>query len=171
MEAADSNTRYSVRVLDVYNAQSKFKYVSGGDGYALSSGSCSAIDGIGPGASLEVQATGQASGRNDTCYFVTAELTSAPPELTLSGPSADGNALLQVRGSSAFMYALENVSIAAGCSGSLVLEFFAGGGAGGIYAQPVQGNLPTALLYRLFLPTDGSCKPCDDNFVIQLAKE
>jgi|GEM_PF-2323331 hypothetical protein len=169
-EAADPHARYDVTVLDFYNAQGKFKYGVAGGSYPLSSGTCSSWDGLGPGASLQLQAAGQQSNSDGTCYEVTADLTSAPPGLTLLGPSTDGNALNQIRSTDAAMYALEDVA-AGQCAGVLVLGFSDGLNPGGIYAQPVAGDFPPAILYTLFLPSSGTCPCCLDNFAIQLTKE
>jgi hypothetical protein len=90
--------------------------------------------------------------------------------LTLAGPSTDGNAINQIRGTGAFMYAAESVT-AGQCEGALMFGLFDSGGPGGIYTQPLAGNLPPAVLYTLFLPSGGTCQACDDNFAIQLTKE
>ena len=170
MEAADPNAKYKVTVSDVYNAQrNPFSNYPGGFD-AQSSGTCSGMDGIGAGASLELQATGQTDSHNGVCYLVTADLVSAPLQLTLLGQSPNGTARDQISRSGAFMYLLEDAT-AGGCAGVWTLGFFDGGNSGGIYAKPVAGGPPPAILYRLFLPSGGSCPACDDNFAVQLATE
>jgi hypothetical protein len=67
------------------------------------------------------------------------------------------------------MYVAEAVTIG-GCGGALGLGIRAGA-PGELFAPPTTGQLPPALLYRLFVPSSGSCPPCDDNFVIQFTKE
>ncbi len=168
--AADPHARYNVTVLDFCRAQGQFKCAGVGGSSPRSTGTCSSWDGMGIGALLEIQASGQSSRSDGTCYDVTAEVTSAPSQLTLAGPSTDGNAINQIRGTGAFMYAAESVT-AGQCEGALMFGLFDSGGPGGIYTQPLAGNLPPAVLYTLFLPSGGTCQACDDNFAIQLTKE
>jgi hypothetical protein len=175
-EAADPSARYAVDLVDLYNAQSRFKYFPAeGDSYVASGGSCAGIDGVAPGASLQLQATGETDDRSKSCRVVTANLTAAPAALTLSGSSSNAAAMQDVLGRAGFMYALEDV-VVAGCSGTLVLKLFHSLGAGDLYAAPVDGQPPTVILYRLFLPAPMStpasagCSPCDDNFVVKVSK-
>jgi hypothetical protein len=170
MESADPDAKYNVTVSDIYNAQRNgaINYPGGLD--VDSTGTCAGIDGIASGASIELRATGEADNHVGTCYLVSAQLVSAPPQLTLLGPSSNGPARTQITGSGAFMYSLEDVTVG-GCTGVWVLGFFDGGNSGGIFAKAVAGGPPPAILYRLFLPSSGSCSICDDNFVVQLTKE
>lgn len=42
----------------------------------------------------------------------------------------------------------------------------------GVFNPPISGEYPPALMYRIFIPvSNSSCQTCEDNFVIQLAKE
>lgn len=165
----DPTAKYQVAVLDVYNAQSQYYYDWMPPTYP-DSGTCSGIDGLVPGASLNVQATGRVSNPDGTCYEVTAQVLSGPSELGLVGWSSDEVAGDEVRGTSAFMYSVESVT-AGGCAGSWALGYYNGGGPGGIFAAPVAGKLPPAIVWRLFLPSTPSCQPCEDDFAIQLTKE
>jgi hypothetical protein len=172
LEAADPYGRYDVSVVDLYNSQSRFHYVTGqGWSYYMSQGSCGAFDGVMPGASLQLQGTGEVANTSQTCKFVTAKLSSAPAAVTLLGPSSDAGANLVARGSDNFLHAIEDVTVGT-CSGVAVVELFAGGAPGGVYSAPIEGAFPPAILYRLFLPStvSSSCSPCDDNLVIQLSK-
>lgn len=167
-DAADPHSSYTVALIDVYDSSSKF-VVSAGGGSIPSGGSCQGIDGLSPGVALGFQANGEVSVPNDTCLMVTADLTAAPAQIGVGMPSSDTNAAHLARGSNSFMYAVEDVTIG-GCSGPMIFELYSQGGPGGIFGIPMVGQLPPALLYRLFLPTDPACSFCADNFVIQLSR-
>jgi len=139
LEAADPHARYDVRVVDLYNSQSRFRYVTGqGTSYYMSSGSCAAFDGVMPGASLQLQGTGEIPNGSKSCQFVTAELTSAPAAVMRLGPSTDASANLVARGSTNFLYATEDVTVGA-CSGVMVVSLFTGGDPGGCTRCPSRG--------------------------------
>ncbi|HEX7501770.1 MAG TPA: hypothetical protein VF524_15945 [Polyangia bacterium] len=168
--AVDPHASYAAAILDVYDAQSKFKFAQVSGVAVAYTDRCQSLDGMGPGKSIQVQASGQVSSPNEVCYLVSAQLVSAPAQLSRSGPSSDPYALLQAKNGNSFMYAVENATLG-DCAGALVLGFYGGGNPGGIFAPPAEGGFPPALLYTLFLPSNGSCQPCDDLFVIQLTKE
>lgn len=168
-ENIDQHGRYQIDAVDVYNQQSKFIFNGARAAYYMSTGACSGVDGIDTGALLELQATGSVSDGTKDCQYVTANVTSAPQQITLQGPSSDPYATADARYGDTFMYAVENVAVA-GCTGVMVLNLFGGGAEGGLFSTPVEGDFPPAILYRLFLPSTGVCQPCDDNFVIQLTK-
>jgi hypothetical protein len=170
MEVVDPGARYSAKVFDVYDSNSKFRQFQGTDAGTMYDTRCSSLDGIVVGSTLQLQATGQVSNRNDVCYLVTAQITSAPAELSLTGSSSDSNARNQVSGRDSFMYAMETATLD-GCAGVFVVELFNGGNPAGIYATPVEGDFPPALLYDMFLPSTSTCQPCDDLFVTQLTKQ
>jgi hypothetical protein len=40
-----------------------------------------------------------------------------------------------------------------------------------MFSVPVDGDYPPAVIYRLFVPSTGSCQACDDNFAASVAKD
>ena len=78
--------------------------------------------------------------------------TDAPPGLALGGG----------------VFATADVSFDA-CRG-LTLEIF-GASANGAFSTPVPGDYPPVGVYRLFVPSEGTCSICDDNFACQLTRE
>jgi len=169
----DPSGRYKVSVIDLYDTRSTFTY----DGsLVMSNGldtpSCSQVDGIGPGATLELQAVGTVQNRNQNCELIAAKLVSAPSQIV---PVDGAGPFLELArnevAETSIMYAAEAAAIA-GCSGGFGLSIRPGGGGlGGLFATPVTGRLPPALLYRVFQPSSDTCQACADNFVIQIAKE
>jgi hypothetical protein len=80
------------------------------------------------------------------------------------------NAVAAARNGDAPMYAVDDVSVGA-CTGAMALVVLPGNAAGGIFATPVSGQPPPAVLFRYFFPTSGGCAECNDDFVIQLMKD
>jgi len=168
-----SGGRYKVSVVDLYDTQSTFTY----DGsLVMSNGrataSCSQVDGIGPGATLELQAVGTVQNSTQNCELIAANLVSAPSQIAPVDGAGQFLALARAQvAQTSVMYAAESAAIA-GCIGGFALSIRPGGGGlGGLFATPVTGRLPPALLYRIFLPSSDTCQACADNFVIQIAKE
>jgi hypothetical protein len=169
----DSSGRYKIGVMDLYNEQSAFTYngslvVSAG---GASRGTCAQMDGIGPGVSLELQAVGTVEDSTQTCKLIAANLLSAPSQIVQSDPFAQADqsyARNQIQ-QYALMYAAIGVTVS-GCAGGLGLAILPGGPSGA-FAPAVPGELPPALLYRIFTPSSGTCLACGDNFAIQIAKE
>jgi len=168
-DAAGSDASYTVDVVAPYVEGGAYTFVPNGGSYSATTQSCSSTDGVVAGASLQFKGTGTMSDQAKTCDMVTAQALSLPAAIAANGPSTNADALRQIRGSSAFMYALEDATVGA-CSGTIVFGFFSGGGPGGILGTPMPGKFPPTILCRLFLPLTDGCQPCDDNFVVQLKK-
>jgi hypothetical protein len=168
----DSHGRYRATVVALYEEQGAFTYQQSlVQSSGFSKGSCGALDGIGPGATLEFKATGTVDNKNALCKLITAEVVSRPPEIVPGDSSSQADeefARRQVSESSS-MFAGEAVTIG-DCEGAFGVSIRPGA-PGELFATPTPGQLPPALLYRLFVPTSGGCTPCDDTFVIQFTKE
>ncbi len=168
----DPNGRYRASLVETYDMQGHFTYdhslaVNAG----LATGSCAGFDGIAAPTVLELQGKGTVDNSNRNCKLITADLVAAPSEIVPGSDSAQSDAReaqLQVADIS-LMYVAEAATIG-GCGGALGIGIRPGA-AGQLFATPMTGTLPPALLYRLFVPSIGSCQPCEDSFVIQLTKE
>ena len=172
----DPHGRYRATIVETYNAQSSFTYdpkLNMGSGGAVS---CAGVDGLAAQATLELQASGTVEDPTKTCQLITADLTSAPPEIMPGDGSAQSEvavAAAQVRGG--LIYAAQQATIT-GCSGGYALDVYYGGNApplSNVFDTPVPGQLPPALLHRIFVPvaTSTCATNCEDNFVIQFSKE
>jgi hypothetical protein len=160
---------YQVDLIDVYDAKSRFYFRSGVSGsYYGSMGSCVGVDGLAPNLSLRFEAKGETSNPNHNCNYVVADLSNPPAGLTIVGPGTDPIGLSQSNGNEG-LFVLADVTTAQ-CAGTLLLKLTDGGATGGVYSTPVDGMYPAALLYRLFLPSRGPCKPCQDTFSAQVTK-
>ena len=80
-----------------------------------------------------------------------AELTAASSGVDLLGRSSDMVASLRARLNNAFFHGAEAVQ-ADGCEGVLAFAV----APAGPFSVPVPGQVPPAVLYRLFLPNDTS---------------
>ena len=121
------------------------------------------MDGIQDGTSIELQATGESDDLRRGCRYIVADVVSVPLPTVLTGPSSNP---IRENGNE-FLYAVESVSVG-DCPGTMLIEVF---GGTDIYAAPVEGQSPQVVLYRGFFPGGvGTCKTCDDNFVVQLSK-
>jgi hypothetical protein len=160
----------TVSAIDVYGPGGRFASRPGdGASNPKAQMSCAGIDGIAAGTSLGLTIKGQASDRNHTCNLVVADLTAPPTGLSVTGPSTNPTAMAMATGTEG-LYVLAEVKTAT-CGGTLLLELFEGGGAGGLLSQPKDGDYPPAIIYRLFLPSSGTCQPCQDNFSASVSKQ
>ena len=143
-----NGARYDVGIVDLFTAPP----LSGeAVSYYASTGSCAGLDGIVPGSSLSFLTVGAVDNFNDTCRSVWAELLTGPAQLTPLPASSDPLAGQSGVGGTWFMEAFAEVTTA-DCSATETFAF-----------------LDNGLLYRLLLPSGGSCPICDDNFTIHLA--
>lgn len=171
----DPNGRYELTMLEVYDAQSSFKFESvvSGRGWSsgLSMGRCGGMDGLSPTTTVALQATGTVDNDTQNCKLITANLVSTTGAFTPLRHSTDPGVLAHVRrAGDPPLYGAEDVT-AGGCSGSLAFALMGGGASGGILSAPTPGQLPPAIFYAIFLPTSGDCLPCDDNFAVQVARK
>jgi hypothetical protein len=125
----DPRGRYKVSVVDLYDTQSTFTYDGSlvmSNGFAMAS--CARVDGIGPGATLELQAVGTVQNSNQNCELIAANLVSAPSQI--AAVDVAGQFLTLARNQVAqtsVMYAAESATIA-GCNGGFALSIRPGGG-------------------------------------------
>jgi hypothetical protein len=167
--ALSPNATYSVHLIDDYTSASRFRYsVVNGDSYP-GAGRCQAIDGFQVGAAFTLHGNGEESARNNICEYVTADLEGAPTGVTVVGPGTDALALNRTAGTEG-LYAVADVKTS-DCAASILLKLYGGGAAGGMFSTPVDGDYPPAVIYRLFVPSSGSCQVCDDNFAASVAKD
>jgi hypothetical protein len=165
----DPHGSYRATVVAAYEEQGSFTYQK--SLIQASYASCGALDGIGPGTELEFRATGRVDDKNKICQLIKSDLVSAPAAVVPADSSSQADAIVaqqQVSELSA-MFAGEAVTIG-DCGGGFGVSIRPGA-PGQLFATPTAGQLPPALLYRVFIPTSGGCTPCDDNFVIQFTKE
>ena len=171
----DPHGRYAATIIETYNAQSSFTYdpkLNMGSGGAVS---CAGIDGLAAQATVELQGSGTVEDSTRTCQLITADLTSAPPEIMPGDGSAQREATVAAdQLSDGLIYAAQQATIA-GCSGGYGLDVYYGGKAlplSNVFDTPVPGDLPPALLHRIFVPlaTSVCATNCEDNFVIQFSK-
>jgi hypothetical protein len=142
-----NGARYDVGIVDIFMAPP----LSGeAVSYYGSTGSCAGLDGIVPGSSLSFQTVGAVYNFNDTCRSVWAELLTGPDQLTPLPAWSDPLAGKSGIGGTWFMEAFAEVTTT-DCSATVVFAF-----------------LDNGHLYRLLLPSGGSCPICDDNFTIRL---
>jgi len=142
-----NGARYDVGVVDIFTAPP----LSGeAVSYYASTGSCAGLDGIVPGSSLSFQTVGAVDNFNDTCRSVWAELLTGPDQLTPLPATADPLAAKSGIGGSWFMEAFAEFTTT-DCSATVTFAF-----------------LDNGHLYRLLVPSGGSCPICDDNFTIRL---
>jgi len=154
-------------VIELYAPQSTFTYeptLIRASGLAM--GTCTEALRPAVGDTIDLQATGTVPEPAKTCLLVAGEVKAAPSAVSLGMPASDANA---VRNGAPLLYAAENVTIG-GCSGVLELAFSTVGSGADALATPAPGSPPPVVLYWLFLPTSGSCQPCDANYVVQLQK-
>jgi hypothetical protein len=167
----DQMGRYQADVLERYDAQSQFTYdvtIIRRPGWP--SEPCSGADGIGPGASLVLQATGEMNRRRGFCDSVTADLTATPPEMTVVGPASNQWVRTEFAVALSGMFSTADVAFG-GCTGSMGLGVY--DGTEDVFAEPEPGSVPPAVLLRVFAPTeqaDAACPACYDNFVIRFTK-
>jgi hypothetical protein len=172
----DPNGRYAATIIEIYNAQSSFTYdpkLNKGSGGAVS---CAGIDGLAAQAMVEFQGTGTVDDLSRTCQLIAADLTSRPSEIMPGDGSAQREAMFAANQvDDGLIHASQQVTIA-GCPGGYGLEVYYGGTAlpfSHVFDTPVPGDLPPALLHRIFVPvaTSTCATNCEDNFVIQFSKE
>lgn len=160
---------YTIHLIDAYTAGGPFQYsIALGDSDPESSGSCQGIDGLQPNASFTLRGNGEASERHDLCEYVTAAFGTTPNALTIVRPTTNMQAIHQAMGTDD-LYAIADVKVGT-CSGTIVVELFSTAATGGIFSTPVDGALPPAVVYRLFLPSTGPCQACDDNFAASVTR-
>lgn len=167
------NGRYKASVVELYNAQSTFTYdPTIGTGMP----SCAQIDGLGPGIPLEMQGIGTVDDHSGTCELIAADLVSLPPQIMPGDGSAvreETYAAAQVS-ADGLIHASQQVTIA-GCAGGYAVNVYAGSSTpplSSVFDTPVPGQLPPAILFRIFVPVANStCQLCEDNFVIQFVKD
>ena len=168
----DPSGRYVATIVEPYTAQSSFTYdskIAAGTGAP----SCGSIDGLESGATVEFQGTGTVDDRTQTCKLIVAKLVSVPAEIMPGDGSAQAEetfAAAQVS-DNGLIRASEEVTLS-GCSGGYAVEVLAGGQLSALFDTPTPGQLPPAVLFRLFQPVStSSCQQCEDSFVIQFSKE
>jgi hypothetical protein len=160
---ADSSSRYRADILDRYDEQSRYKFSGMSVADPSSTGTCAGMDGIQDGAAIELQATSESIDHVRGCRYIVADVVGVPQPTVLNGPSSN---TIRENGNE-FMYAVEEVTVGS-CTGTLLIEVF---GGTDIYASPVEGQSPHVILYRAFFPGGvGTCKTCDDNFVVQFSR-
>jgi len=164
----NSGGHYRADILDRYDAQSRFAFEAN-NGLHISQIdsrlSCAGLDGIQPGGAVELQGVGESTDHARACSLVAANLVHAPEPTIIVAPAATSVG----HGAPVFMYAVEDVSIGS-CAGVLDIEML---GSGDVFAVPVEGQFPKAVLYRAFFPAPSapvSCGSCEDNFVVQFTK-
>jgi hypothetical protein len=167
----DEMGRYRADLLERYDQQSQYTYdvaiIRRPD---WPSEPCSGADGIVPGASLVLEATGEMNRRRGFCDSVTADLRETPPELYVVGPASNPWVTTEFAVALSGLFSTADVAFG-GCTGSLGLGVY--DGTENVYAEPVPGSLPPAVLLRVFAPTDQAgldCPACYDNFVIRFSK-
>jgi hypothetical protein len=167
-EQFDVGERYGVNLIELQSATSMFKSNPGitTAAYYESSGSCSGQDGLVAGSRLIVQGNGKFLHSSRSCNIVRATIEAVPPPSTIERARTDTPAGLGPGGG---IFATADVSFG-GCRGEMVLEIF-GASADGAFSMPVPGEYPPVGVYRLFLPSEGTCSICDDNFAGQLTRE
>jgi hypothetical protein len=164
----DPGATYRVTIIERYDPASHFTFDSALTRMnPVSSGPC-AGDGIVAGATFELRGAGRVDNASKSCAFVKAEPASLPPEIADLAPST-GTDVPLAQGSDSLIFT-DNQATIGGCTGQLVFNLFAGGGPGGMFGAPMEGQRPPVVLYRLFSPETGTCQVCDDNFVAQLVK-
>jgi hypothetical protein len=167
----DQTSRYQVDVVERYDMQSHFEYdVERIRRPTWPTEPCSGADGIGPGASLVLQATDELNRRRGFCDSVTADLTATPPEMTVVGPASSPAVRTEFMVALSGMFSTADVAFGA-CTGTLGLGVY--DGTEDVFAEPVPGSVPPAVLLRVFAPTDladTACAACYDNFVIRFSK-
>jgi hypothetical protein len=172
--------RYRAFVVERYDEASRFTFDSS---HAFSNGanpvSCAGLDGLGAGSSIAVEINGTVENDVQNCRIVTADLL-APPEVK----AVDGSAAV-LEATAAAAATFEAVVVrgsmevtVGGCHGGYAVAIYDGKASIGgvatreIFAAPVEGEFPPALLYRMFAaPPGSSCTSCQDTFVVQLARE
>jgi hypothetical protein len=169
----DPHGRFRADILDVYDEQSMFTFrreLASSRGSA-EGGRCPAgSDGIVRGTALQFEGTGSVVNDQDNCMLVASKVVAGPPQITLKGPSSDPVTVEQVHTGDPLLYAAEDVTIGA-CSGTVGVAIVPTDTPAGYFAEPMPGQLPHALLYRLFITSTPGCQSCDGNFVIKLVKE
>lgn len=169
----DPSGHYQVDIVDVYSEQSAFTFkreLASSRGSAHGMRCVAGSDGIVAGTVLKFEGTGAIANSVDTCMLVASKVVAGPAQTTWQGPSSDTVTVEQVQSGDPLLYAAEEVTIGS-CSGSVGFAVVPTGTPAGYFAEPIAGQLPHALLYRLFIPKTPGCQPCDGNFVIRLVKE
>jgi len=114
--------------------------------------SCAGLDGIAPGATLSLETVGAFDDGSQFCRYAVADLLTGPAALTPAPPSSAPLADLSGLGKSPFMESFAKVTTP-GCSGTVELVF-----------------VDYGLMYRIFLPSSGSCPVCDDDFSVEITR-
>ncbi len=159
-----NHQRYTTSIGSLYDINQP--HLVSGDSYAGTGASCQGMDGLAEGATLSLETIGSAPADRDSCRNAVAQLTSAPAQVTIVQNETSNPTSLSLTKPADVMYALTQVTVG-GCSGTLLLEFFAG--PDNLFAPVDGGPFPPGVMYRLFYPTDASCMACEDNFVVHLA--
>jgi hypothetical protein len=170
---------YRVDIAERYDEASRFTFDETHVWTGANPVSCAGLDGLVAGTALELRVAGTVGNGVGTCRIVNANLVSGPPEIA----SGDGSAMVEEIAAAAnatfdavVVRATKEVTVA-GCHGGYALAIYDGKVSRGgvatpeIFSPPVPGELPSAILYRLFLPAAGSsCTSCQDNFVVQFSR-
>lgn len=169
----DPHGKYRATIAGLYDASSMFTY-DPSNRYSGDRPSCASADGLGAGVTLEFQNVGTVEPGNETCGLIVADLLSAPAEVM----AGDGSATTeeQIAAAQVVYNGLIHTSQQAtvgGCAGGYATMVATGNQPlSRLFDPPMTGQLPPALLYRIFVPVAGSsCQACEDNFVIQFEKE
>jgi hypothetical protein len=165
----DPGARYRVTLVERYDPGSHFTFDSAVTRQdALAMGPCVG-DGLAAGTTFELRGVGRVDDRTQTCSLAKAEPEGLPTQIMDVSPSSGLSVPLAQLGYP-LIYTDNEVTIAR-CPGQLILNVIAGGGPGGMFGVPMEGQRPPVVLYRLFAPEAAGCPRCEDNFVAQLMLE
>jgi hypothetical protein len=167
---ASSGKVVSATIVEIYDQNSSFTYQPQLVYCYGPPAPCPGTDGLVQGASVEFRTAGLTDNGTKNCQLIAAKAIAVPAPITIDSDDFGSLASAQVEKDPSVIYSAENVSVN-GCDGAYAFAIMAGDGKGGIFATPVQGAPPPAILFRLFLPSsNGSCQTCFDNFVVQLSE-
>jgi hypothetical protein len=169
----ETHGRYRVDVVSNYDEQSAFTFkreLARSNGFAEGNRCPAGSDGIVAGTAIRLEGIGGVDNDQDNCTLVAAKVVAGPPQITLRGRSSDTITIDQVHTGDPLLYAAEDVTIGS-CSGTVGFAVVPTGTPAGYFATPAAGQLPHALLYRLFVAKTSGCQPCDGNFVVHLVRE
>ena len=159
-----NGTTYGISVVDYYTPEGPYSFdrqATSGAVFAGTAPSCAGNDGIVPNTAMNVRVTGTAS-VGGGCDALVGIAVNPPTPVTIKG---------NLNGTGGVLGVAHQVSIG-GCDGRWLLQFL-GGGRTSLFDEPVHGQLPPAVMHRVFQPSkeDASCKACQDSFVIRFARK
>jgi len=160
--------RYGVSLIELQDDMSMFRSNPGATtaAYYKASGSCSGRDGVLPGSTLVLQGEGKFLHSSRACSIVRARIEELPSPSTIEGARTDAPSGLAVQ---AAIFATADV-VFGECRGQMAIEIF-GASANGPFSTPVPGDYPPVGFYRLFVPSEGPCSICEDNFAGRLTRD